>query len=195
MPNLLSTRSRNVGQRCADAQPAVYPQPGSGGGNGIAPVTPPTPPDVRSSASGGWTRRLTRPQDRTGQNFPSDLHSAPFSFLLRPQPDSPFRNSPKTGIHRPARASRARIAAAVATSGRFKRLFAKLRRWSKGSVSLVLPPFAPRSFKRFLATTASADFSPTLIGEISPGKVPRLSARIARLYRIRLSVTVGFRVP
>lgn len=29
----------------------------SGGGNGIAPVTPLTPPDVRSSASGGWTRR------------------------------------------------------------------------------------------------------------------------------------------
>ena len=26
---------------------------GSGGGNGIAPVTPPTPPDMRSSASGG----------------------------------------------------------------------------------------------------------------------------------------------
>ena len=28
-------------------------QPGAGRGNGIAPVTPPTPPDVRSSASGG----------------------------------------------------------------------------------------------------------------------------------------------
>ena len=27
--------------------------PRSGGGNGIAPVTPPTPPDMRSSASGG----------------------------------------------------------------------------------------------------------------------------------------------
>jgi len=29
-------------------------QPGSGRGNGIAPVTPPTPPDMRFSASGGW---------------------------------------------------------------------------------------------------------------------------------------------
>jgi signal transduction histidine kinase len=29
----------------------------SGGGDGIAPVTPPTPPDMRSSASGGWTRQ------------------------------------------------------------------------------------------------------------------------------------------
>ena len=32
-------------------------QHGSGRGNGIAPVTPPTPPDMRSSASGGWAQR------------------------------------------------------------------------------------------------------------------------------------------
>jgi len=34
-----------------------------------------------------------------------------------------------------------------------------------------------------------------LIAELSPGKVPRLSARAARLYLMRLSVTVGFRGP
>jgi hypothetical protein len=47
----------------------------------------------------------------------------------------------------------------------------------------------------FFATTASADFSQTLIREISPGKVLKLSARAAKLYLMRLSVTVGFRVP
>ena len=60
---------------------------------------------------------------------------------------------------------------------------------------VVLQPFAPHGFPRFFATMASADSSTTLIVEVSPGKVPRLSARIARLYRVRLSVTVGFRVP
>ena len=60
---------------------------------------------------------------------------------------------------------------------------------------LVLPPFAPPSFPGFSATTASADFSNTLILEISPGKVLKLSARAAKLYLMRLSVTVGFRVP
>jgi len=33
-------------------------QPGSGRADGIAPVSPPTPPDMRFSASGGWTRRF-----------------------------------------------------------------------------------------------------------------------------------------
>jgi hypothetical protein len=42
---------------------------------------------------------------------------------------------------------------------------------------------------------ASADFSSALASEISPGKVPKLSARAAKLYRMCLSVTVGFRVP
>lgn len=60
---------------------------------------------------------------------------------------------------------------------------------------LVLQPFAPASFLAFFATTASADFSATLIAEISPGKVLKLSARAAKLYLMRLSVTVGFRVP
>jgi hypothetical protein len=60
---------------------------------------------------------------------------------------------------------------------------------------LVLKPFALLCFQSFFATTASADFSNTLILEISPGKVLKLSARAAKLYLMRLSVTVGFRVP
>jgi hypothetical protein len=60
---------------------------------------------------------------------------------------------------------------------------------------LVLLPFALPSFQGFFATMASADFSNTLILEISPGKALKLSARAAKLYLMRLSVTVGFRVP
>ncbi|MCC5841660.1 MAG: hypothetical protein JJT96_16210 [Opitutales bacterium] len=41
---------------------------------------------------------------------------------------------------------------------------------------------------------ASADSSAALTPEVSPGKVHELSARAARLYLMRLSVTVGFRV-
>ena len=40
-----------------------------------------------------------------------------------------------------------------------------------------------------------SDFSQTLIREISPGKVLKRSARAAKLYLMRLSVTVGFRDP
>ena len=60
---------------------------------------------------------------------------------------------------------------------------------------LVLPPFALPSFQGFFATTSSADFSKALASKISPGKVLKLSARAAKLYLMRLSVTVGFRVP
>jgi len=41
---------------------------------------------------------------------------------------------------------------------------------------------------------ASADSSHVLTQEASPGKVHELSARVASLYPMRLSVTVGFRV-
>jgi len=60
---------------------------------------------------------------------------------------------------------------------------------------VTLRPFAPPALPGFLTTTASADFSAALASEISPGKVPKLSARAAKLYQVRLSVTVGFRVP
>jgi hypothetical protein len=74
-------------------------------------------------------------------------------------------------------------------------------------------------YRDFFTTTASADFSNTLVLEISPGKVLILSARAAKLYlmcryeihpcispfrpavgcsnslQANLSVTLGFRVP
>lgn len=46
----------------------------------------------------------------------------------------------------------------------------------------------------FLTTMASADSCQSLNLQASPGKVHELSARAARLYLMRLSVTVGFRV-
>ena len=44
-----------------------------------------------------------------------------------------------------------------------------------------------------LTTMASADSCRSLNQQASPGKVHELSARVARLYLIRLSVTLGFR--
>ncbi len=46
----------------------------------------------------------------------------------------------------------------------------------------------------FFTTMASADSCVSLNAQVSPGKVHELLARAARLYLIRLSVTVGFRV-
>lgn len=43
-------------------------------------------------------------------------------------------------------------------------------------------------------TMASADSCRSLNQQASPGKVHELSARAARLYKIRLSVTLGFRI-
>jgi len=77
----------------------------------------------------------------------------------------------------------------------FKCLFARFP-WSGGGCPFFCPS-ALRSFRvspALFTTTASADFSPPLGGETSPGKVHELSARAARLYSARLSVIVGFRV-
>ncbi len=60
LPRLLQlSRVARVDRRHGGSHPCIRPtstaatQPGAGRGNGIAPVTPPIPPDVRSSASGG----------------------------------------------------------------------------------------------------------------------------------------------
>ena len=84
----------------------------------------------------------------------------------------------------------------------------QLQRPALSTVSRLLPwaRFGPRSrdssFLRsarlsasLFTTTNYADFSPTLMREISPGKVHVLSTRAVKLYLMRLSVTVGFRVP
>ena len=52
--------------------------------------------------------------------------------------------------------------------------------------SLVLRPFAPAALPAFFATTASADFSSTLVEETSPGKAQNLFPRAVRLYPMRL---------
>ena len=53
---------------------------------GIAPRHPPTPPDVRFSVSGGWTRRLTCwPRDPTA----SQIHSAANCVSTGPYASSP----------------------------------------------------------------------------------------------------------
>ena len=51
---------------------------------------------------------------------------------------------------------------------------------------MVLRPFAPPPLRGIHATTASADFSSTLLEEISPGKVQNLFPRAAWLYLMRL---------
>jgi len=54
------------------------------------------------------------------------------------------------------------------------------------SVLWFFSPSLHRHYNGFLATTASADFSSTLMKEISPGKVQNLSPRAAWLYLMRL---------
>lgn len=97
-------------------------------------------------------------------------------------------------IHRHLHRPPAPEAAVVAAPGCFAGLPATPYGSSIDRLLLVLRPFAPAAFTAFIATTASADSSPALTGEVSPGKVHELSARAVRLYLMRLSVTVGFRV-
>jgi len=78
------------------------------------------------------------------------------------------------------------------------RLFQNTVRFRLTSFGLMIPilrPFALHpDYRNFFATPASADFSNTLMLEISPEKAPKLSARAAKLYLMCLSVAVGFRV-
>jgi len=70
----------------------------------------------------------------------------------------------------------------------------RFRLTSFGLMVQILRYFAPPPLQGFFATITSADFSFTLMMEISPGKVLKLSARAAKIYLVCLSVTVGFRV-
>jgi hypothetical protein len=66
------------------------------------------------------------------------------------------------------------------------------------SAGLSLGSLALRSFRlspAFLTTTASADFCRALARQISPSKVFNVSTHVVGLYLLRLSVTVGFRIP
>jgi len=62
------------------------------------------------------------------------------------------------------------------------------------ALSCSFGPSLRPAFPALFATTASADCSRALTRKLSPGKVHELSARAVRLYQMRLSVTVGFRV-
>ena len=147
---------------------------------------------MRFSASGGWIRRL-RSQDRMA-HFSIQSSFNTFYFLLRPCSDSVPAASLIARIHwfpvrHPPNSCRSCNVRWFQTPAR------RGTKIVKGVCFVILRPFAPPPFGGFLTTTASADFSQTLIRETSPGKVLKLSARAAQLYPMRLSVTVGFRVP
>ena len=158
----------------------------SGRGDGIAPVTPPTPPDVRFSR----IRRLT-PVDVTGvrprrlrvlqTSFSAVIHNLSACSLPAAHGRFASRNPPAGS-------------SSAAVSRRPVRQLAGRLRVRLPACLLRLRPFAPAAFTAFIATVASADFCPSLNRQISPGKVHELSGRAVGLYPMRLSVTVGFRV-
>src|SRR6266568_874108 len=125
---------------------------GSGRVPGIAPRHPPTPPDVRFSASGGWSiQRSSVSGARTGDAEHSDRLGA---FGLRPI------------------VSQSRVVTAVVAPCCFVRSFVIRSSTVVGSVRSFGPSHRDAfSFVRpSTATTASADFPPPLGGGISPGQ-------------------------
>jgi len=94
-------------------------EPGSGRGNGIAPVAPPTPPDMRSSASGGWSGRLgDRPE---GKPLPCHCRARGFAQSVARLPRQGFREE-STSPDQDARGIAAAVAASVGGGKRFARL-------------------------------------------------------------------------
>ena len=167
--------------------PMRYRCPGrsrSGRGDGIAPVTPPTPPDVRFSR----IRRLA-PVDVTGMRHDICGYGRRHSVLSF----TTFR------LHLPCRLRSARqpeSTGRLLSRGRLQTTCQATRdgcRVRLPACLLRLRPFAPAALTAFFATTASADFCPPLDRQISPDKVHGLSGRAVGLYPARLSVTVGFR--
>ena len=83
-PSNQSTTNRGSASVCLWLDPRRPRR--SGRVPGIAPRHPPTPPDVRFSVSGGWTRRLTCwPRDPTA----SQIHSAANCVSTGPDASSP----------------------------------------------------------------------------------------------------------
>jgi hypothetical protein len=93
-----------------------------------------------------------------------------------PAPSRP--GSTGTFVRRRSGSCRSCNALAFRCASRFR---ARVSDWCFGFFGPSLHPH----YRRFSATTASADFSPMLIREISPGKVLKLSARAVRLYPMR----------
>ena len=107
-----------------------------------------------------------------------------FFHKSRRHPGLALHSAPSSGLHPSSnRLRRSGVATAVVTPRRFAEPARLAPSSPFSSYSLLLRPFAPPGFPGFFATTASADFSPALTNEISPGKVLALSPRAARLYR------------
>jgi hypothetical protein len=102
----------------------------------------------------------------------------------------------QTGLHPPLLLAPRRVVTVVVAPSVFQSPPRSHRR-SGSAISPSPVSSALRSSRHYaglFATTASADSSRALAREASPGKVHELSARAVRLYPMRLSVTLGFRV-
>ena len=137
---------------------------------GIAPLHPPTPPDVPFSVSGGWSHpRLFRASYRaflSGFRRRWDLISA-----------LPACRAPPVGLPCRVRGASPRPVSGGSCDPADESTIGPVR---------LLRSFAPPALSGFFATMTSADFSKALTLEISPSKVLHLSPRAARLYLVRL---------
>ena len=100
---------------------------------------------------------------------------------------SPQPTTPVTGFTRTPQYRRPRGVTAVVTPCRFGPLVIISLKPPTPRCLFSFGPSLHRAFPSFLATMASADSPPTLINEVSPGKVRVLSQRAARLYRLRFN--------
>ena len=138
--------------RILNAHGALEPSSGSGRVPGIAPRHPPTPPNVRFSAFGGWTVR--------GASFPVTRADDPRTLRRVGRRPRSARRSPVQGGDRSCHAPLLRSVARHPIQ-----CFGWLRSF--------LRPFARNAFsfaRSSIATMASADFPPSLNSGISPGQ-------------------------
>jgi hypothetical protein len=146
---------------------ATFPR--SGGVTEIALRHPPTPLDVRFSASSGWIRQTLEggPQVLMARLHQILVHrllwKGPQRVRLATAASAPLRLHRfwlwrARGGDRSCHAPRPRVTRLA------PQFLPRLR-------SLILRPFAPVTFATLFATTASADCSQVLTQELSPGKV------------------------
>ena len=159
---------------------------GSGRVQGIAPLHPPTPPDVPFSVSGGWSHPRSD-GSRNRPPRPSASRAGPFFSGFRRQAGLELHPSGFTGSTLTPSGPAPGVLPPDPVLGV---LDAPLDESSIRSVRL-LRSFAPPALPGFFATMTSADFSKALTFETSPSKVLPLSPRAARLYLLRLD---GLRV-
>jgi hypothetical protein len=164
---LLETGDRNVPELAGWKACATR----SGRMPGIAPRHPPTPPDVRFSASGGWT--LRRSSVTSSQPVHARHSHGLGDFFVRPA------------------LGQSRVKTAVVMLCCFVCSF-------MARPELGLAPSSPSALRSsqlspgLHTTTASADFPQPLSQGDLPGSMSILSARAAGLYKLP-SVTLGLR--